>query len=83
MNESSRHGPSLDDARTALLGPVRRTRRPAAQDPHVAELGVCRVCGDLISRSDDPWDNGWRCMDGCGHCRTMIGCVPTSGSELI
>lgn len=70
MNESSRR---LETARTALLGPVRRTPR---LDPHVAETGECQVCHHEISRSDDPWDNGWRCLGGCTWCDTMIGCVP-------
>lgn len=62
-----------------VLGPVRRTRRP---EPHVAELSVCRACTHAISRSDDPWDNGWRCLDGCTRCLMMIGCVPTPGGVV-
>jgi hypothetical protein len=36
------------------------------------ELSVCNACHHTATRSRDPWDNQYRCAEGC-RC-TMQGC---------
>lgn len=37
-------------------------------------LLACNVCHHTASRGRDPWDNQFRCAEGC-RC-TMQGCCP-------
>lgn len=39
-------------------------------------FSFCVVCEHQISKTDAPWDNEWRCLQGCRPCRVMIGCIP-------
>lgn len=75
------------------LGPRRAQRStPAGLGPYKAtEVSVCRSCSHAIGRTDEPWENGWRCLEGCDwrgvegrkRCTMMIGCVPTPGAFLV
>ncbi|PRY35373.1 hypothetical protein CLV43_114291 [Umezawaea tangerina] len=50
--------------------------KPEAQ---VAEVSVCRQCTHEIRRAAAPWDNEFRCAEGC-RC-LMVGCVPAAPSR--
>lgn len=43
--------------------------------------GECHRCGDIASRTSEPWDNQFRCTEGC-RC-TMQGCCPREITRTI